>query len=153
MGVLVQWLWVTTHYQEVVGSNPGAFYRWTFFALICCKNYIVCLKRPKRNEKEAGVGPFKKRLHLMQASSQRQGLPTPRRQPCTRTRRTATGSPTPTFPRSSGTRDATTSPTSSSTTTQLKGQTYADLRIVSIPNQPLVLRPIQTRRSVLRNLQ
>ena len=33
---------------------------WTFFALICCKNCIVCLKRPKINEKEAGVGPFKK---------------------------------------------------------------------------------------------
>ena len=29
-----------------------------FFALICCKNSIVCLKRPKINEKEAGVGPF-----------------------------------------------------------------------------------------------
>ena len=30
---------------------------WNFFTLICC---IVCLKRPKINEKEAGVGPFKK---------------------------------------------------------------------------------------------
>ena len=30
-----------------------------FFTLICCKNCInVCLKRPKINEKEAGVGPF-----------------------------------------------------------------------------------------------
>ena len=25
-----------------------------------CKNCNVCLKRPKINEKEAGVGPFKK---------------------------------------------------------------------------------------------
>jgi len=33
---------------------------WIFFALIYCKNCIVCLKRPKNNEKEAGVGPFKK---------------------------------------------------------------------------------------------
>ena len=34
---------------------------WTFFTLICCKNCIVCLKRPKINEKkEAEVGPFKK---------------------------------------------------------------------------------------------
>ena len=32
-----------------------------FFALICCKNCIVCLKRLKIKEKEAGVGPFKKR--------------------------------------------------------------------------------------------
>ena len=29
-----------------------------FFTLICCKNCIVCLKRPKINEKESGVGPF-----------------------------------------------------------------------------------------------
>ena len=28
---------------------------WTFFTLICC---IVCLKRPKINEKEAGICPF-----------------------------------------------------------------------------------------------
>ena len=45
-----------------VGSNPGFVY-WvdiTFFTLFCCKNCIVCLKRLKINEKEAGVGPFKK---------------------------------------------------------------------------------------------
>ena len=30
----------------------------TFFKLICCKNCIVCLKRPKMNEKEAGDSPF-----------------------------------------------------------------------------------------------
>ena len=29
---------------------------------ICCKNCNVCLKRPKINEKEAGVGPFKKNI-------------------------------------------------------------------------------------------
>ena len=33
-----------------------------FFTYICCKNCNVCLKRPKINEKEAGVGPFKKKL-------------------------------------------------------------------------------------------
>ena len=33
-----------------------------FSTLICCKNCNVCLKRPKINEKEAEVGPFKKRL-------------------------------------------------------------------------------------------
>ena len=32
-----------------------------FFTLICCKNCIVCLERPKINEKEAGVGPFFKK--------------------------------------------------------------------------------------------
>ena len=35
-----------------------------FFTLICCKNCIVCLKRPKINEKEARVGPFLKK-HLV----------------------------------------------------------------------------------------
>ena len=30
-----------------------------FFTLICFKNCIVCLERPKINEKEAGVGPLK----------------------------------------------------------------------------------------------
>ena len=44
-----------------MGSNPGTVY-WmelTFFTLICFKNFIdVCLKRPKINEKEAGVAPF-----------------------------------------------------------------------------------------------
>ena len=35
-----------------------------FFTLICCKNCNdFCLKRPKINEKEAGVGPFKKKSH------------------------------------------------------------------------------------------
>ena len=32
-----------------------------FFTLICCKNCIVCLKRPKINKKEAGVGPILKK--------------------------------------------------------------------------------------------
>ena len=32
-----------------------------FFTYICCKNFNdVCLKRPKINKKEAGVGPFLK---------------------------------------------------------------------------------------------
>ena len=32
-----------------------------FFTYICCN---LCLKRPKMNEKEAGVGPFKKKNTL-----------------------------------------------------------------------------------------
>ena len=31
-----------------------------FFTNICCKNCNGCLKRPKINVKEAGIGPFKK---------------------------------------------------------------------------------------------
>ena len=37
---------------------PYTGWTWYFFTLICCKNCIVCLKRPKINEKEAGIGPF-----------------------------------------------------------------------------------------------
>ena len=39
-----------------------------FFTYICCKNCIVCLKRPKINEKEAGVGTFlKKQLECLKS--------------------------------------------------------------------------------------
>ena len=39
---------------------PAPYTGWTFFTLIRCKNCIICLNRLKINEKEAGVGPFKK---------------------------------------------------------------------------------------------
>ena len=44
------------------GSQCGISTGWTlhFFTFTCCKICIVCLKRPKINKKEAGVGPFKK---------------------------------------------------------------------------------------------
>ena len=38
---------------------PAPYFGWTIFTLIVVRNCIVCLKRPKMNEKEAGVGPFK----------------------------------------------------------------------------------------------
>ena len=37
---------------------PWTGWTWHFFSLICCSNCIACLKRPKINEKSAGVGPF-----------------------------------------------------------------------------------------------
>ena len=41
---------------------PYTGWNWHFFILICCKNCIdVCLKRPKINEKVAGVGQFFKK--------------------------------------------------------------------------------------------
>ena len=48
-----------------MGLNPSTVYYMdmTFFTLRCCFNCIVCLKKPKINEKEAGVGPFLER-HL-----------------------------------------------------------------------------------------
>ena len=30
-----------------------------FFTLICCKSFIVCLKRPKINKKRPGLAHFK----------------------------------------------------------------------------------------------
>ena len=43
-----------------MGSNPGTNVYWMdIFTLIC---YKICLKRPKKTIKEAGVGPFKKRF-------------------------------------------------------------------------------------------
>ena len=62
-----------THFQEVVGLNPGAIY-WmdmTFCTLIYCKNCFVCLKRPKINEKEAKVGPFKNTWYVEAAYTKR----------------------------------------------------------------------------------
>ena len=46
--------------MKVVGSNTGAIY-WMdmiFFKLICCKNCIVCLKRPKISKKRLGLADF-----------------------------------------------------------------------------------------------
>ena len=42
------WVWF-------LALNTG----WTFFTFIFCKNCKACLKRPKINQKEAGVGPLK----------------------------------------------------------------------------------------------
>ena len=42
-----------------MGSNSGAVYWMDIFHLVVLKKCInVCLKRPKINEKEAGVGSF-----------------------------------------------------------------------------------------------
>ena len=50
---------------KVVSSNPCTIYWMDIFHItICCKNCNVCLKRTKINEKEAGVGPFFKRMAL-----------------------------------------------------------------------------------------
>ena len=37
-----------------------------FFTLICCKNCIVCLKRPKINEKRPGFAHFLKNIDIKQ---------------------------------------------------------------------------------------
>ena len=44
----------------VVGLNPGAVYWMNISDRFVVPNCIVCLKRPKINEKEAGFGPLKK---------------------------------------------------------------------------------------------
>ena len=44
---------------KVMGSNPGTVYWMEIFShIFVVKICNVCLKRPKINEKEAGVGPF-----------------------------------------------------------------------------------------------
>ena len=59
VGALVQWLWEKTHVPKVVGSNPGTVYWMEIFShIFVVKICDVCLKRPKINEKEAGIGPF-----------------------------------------------------------------------------------------------
>ena len=48
--------------SKVVGSNPGTIYWMDIFShLFVVKICNVCLKRPKINKKEAGVGPFLKK--------------------------------------------------------------------------------------------
>ena len=58
-------LWETTHVLEVVGLNPGTVY-WmdmTFFHIdLLLKLYCLFEKTKKINEKEAGVGPFYKKV-------------------------------------------------------------------------------------------
>ena len=57
------WFWVMTHVLEVVGSNPGDVYRMdNFFTLICCRKFIVCLKRPKIKKKRPGLAHLKNKL-------------------------------------------------------------------------------------------
>ena len=43
---------------------PDTGWTWHFFILICCKNCIVCLKRPKINKKEAGLAHFLKNIEI-----------------------------------------------------------------------------------------
>ena len=52
-----------------MNKRPGlahfynAFTGWTFFTYICCKNGIVCLNRPKINDKRGqGWSIFKKAI-------------------------------------------------------------------------------------------
>ena len=55
-----QRLWV-----QIPALNAG----WTFFTFNCCNNCDdVCLKRPKINEKEAGVGPFLKKQFFVKVA-------------------------------------------------------------------------------------
>ena len=55
-----------THILKVVGLNPSTVYWMDIFShiCICFKNCIFYLKRPKINEKEAGVGQLKKELEI-----------------------------------------------------------------------------------------
>ena len=52
-------IWLMFNRSWVQISPPYTRWTWHFFTSICCLNCIVCLERPKINEKEARVGPFK----------------------------------------------------------------------------------------------
>ena len=63
--ILISWagVWSSGYGRQLMFErswvqNPAPYTGWTFFTLIHCKNWIVCLERPKINEKEAEVGPF-----------------------------------------------------------------------------------------------
>ena len=47
---------------ETVGSNPGTEYWMDIFTLICCKNCIVFLKRPKINKNRLALAHFLKKM-------------------------------------------------------------------------------------------
>ena len=58
---LFKWLWKETHVLKAVVRIPAPHTGWTFFTLICCKIYNVCLKRTKKKRKEAGNGSLNKK--------------------------------------------------------------------------------------------
>ena len=41
-----------------MGSNPSTVYWMDLLSIDLLLKFIICLKRPKINEKEAGVDPF-----------------------------------------------------------------------------------------------
>ena len=50
---------------------PTPYTRWTFFTLICCKNCIVCLKRPKIYKKRTELARFfKKTISILRKQKQ-----------------------------------------------------------------------------------
>ena len=63
---MITWVWGREPWSSGYGKRltfqrswvriPAPYTGWTFFTY--CKNCNVCLKRPKINKKEAGVGPF-----------------------------------------------------------------------------------------------
>ena len=55
-------LWEETHVLKVVGSNPGTVFWMDIFSHLFVVKIVMMFvwKRPKINEKEAGVGPFLK---------------------------------------------------------------------------------------------
>ena len=55
-----RWLMFQRSWVQIPAPYTG--WTWHFSALIRCQNVIVCLKRSKINEKEAGVGPFLQKI-------------------------------------------------------------------------------------------
>ena len=54
---------MTAHVCEVMGSNPCAVYWMDIFCIdFVVKIVLFCMKRPKINEKEAGLSHFFKKV-------------------------------------------------------------------------------------------
>ena len=63
------------------GCRFKSRYWWIFFTLICCKDYLVCLKRPKIKKKRLGMAHFFKKMYrnpfLCLVSQDNGSLPAP----------------------------------------------------------------------------
>ena len=70
-----RWLMLEKLWVRIPAPYTG--WIWHLFTLICCKHCIVCLKRPRINEKEAGACPFKKIIGNLRISPPPHHLPPP----------------------------------------------------------------------------
>ena len=58
-----------------MGSNPSTVYWMDLLSIDLLLKFIICLKRPKINEKEAGVDPFFfKKRNLFKVNIRESGL-------------------------------------------------------------------------------
>ena len=59
---MVKWLWEETHIPKVVGSTLCTVYWMNIFSQIFVVVIVMLFEKTKTNEKDAGDGPFIKKL-------------------------------------------------------------------------------------------